>query len=132
MVDINCWYPHYWYFLNMVAYNYPNHPTTIDKKIHFRLLYNFYEFIPDQSLSKLFNQLLDKYPPTPYLDNKLLFMKWMHFITCHINDYLHLPNTTFDKQIYILLKKPTFNYKILVYFILFGLLIYFTYDNLLN
>ncbi len=126
-IDFNIWYPHYWYFLNMAALNYPDHPTTIDKKLYYRLIHNFYHFIPNPELSKLFNQFIDKYPLTPYLDNKLTVMKWTHFITSKINDHLHLPSPTFEKIIYSLLKKPTFNYKYLLYFILLLIFIYIAY-----
>lgn len=126
-IDFNIWYNHYYYFLNMAAYNYPEHPTSIDKKLYYRLFHNFYEFIPNAELSKLFTNYIDKYPITPYLDNKLSLMKWTHFITSKINEHLNLPTIEFEKQIYYLLKKPTFNYKILMYVLILFVLIYICY-----
>ena len=126
-IDFNIWYPHYWYFLNMAALNYPDHPNTIDKKLYYRLIHNFYHFIPNPELSKLFTTFIDKYPLTPYLDNKLTVMKWTHFITSKINDHLNLPSPKFELLMYSLLKKPTFPYKYIIYIIILLSFAYIAY-----
>jgi hypothetical protein len=128
-IDVNIWYPHYWYFLNMAALNYPDHPTTIDKKIYYRFIHNFYYFIPNPELSKLFRHFVDIYPLTPYLDNKLTVMKWTHFITSKINDHLHLPSPKFESMMYSLLKKNTFPYKYIIYIIILIVFIFIVYKT---
>ena len=42
---------------------------------------NLPQFIPDEKIGNEF-EILDKYPVTPYLDNRNSFIRWMHlFIT---------------------------------------------------
>ena len=43
-------------------------------------------FIPEEKMGDNFAKLLDKYPVTPYLDNKDSFRKWLHFIHNKINE----------------------------------------------
>ena len=93
-MDPTIWGPHYWFFLHNVAFNYPNHPTTIQKKIHYRLIHNFHEFIPNKTIGSLFLKLIDKYPITPYLDTQKDFIKWLHFIHNKINIRLDKPTIT--------------------------------------
>jgi hypothetical protein len=90
-MDPTVWGPPYWFFLHNVAFNYPNYPTTIQKKIHYRLIHNFHEFIPNKTIGHLFEKLIDKYPVTPYLDSQKDFIKWMHFIHNKINIRLDKP-----------------------------------------
>ena len=51
--------------------------------------YNFIQtiplLIPNENISNLFIQILDKFPVTPYLDSRESFTKWTHFIHNHIN-----------------------------------------------
>ena len=54
-------------------------------------------------------------------------MKWIHFITSKINDHLNLPSIKFESIMYSLLKKPTFPYKYIAYFVILILLIYISY-----
>ena len=39
-------------------------------------------------------ELLDKYPVTPYLEDREGFMKWNHFIQNKVNNALGLPEKT--------------------------------------
>ena len=48
-------------------------------------------FIPVEQISKEFEQLVDKYPITPYLDNRDSFVRWLHFIHNKINEKLEKP-----------------------------------------
>lgn len=85
MIDPEIWGPHYWGFLHTIAFCYPNYPTTITKKKYYEFIHNLPLFIPTESISKHFSKLLDKYPVTPYLDNKDSFIRWVHFIHNKIN-----------------------------------------------
>jgi len=98
IMDPTIWGPHYWFFLHNVAFNYPNHPTTIQKKIHYRLIHNFYEFIPNKTIGSLFLKLIDKYPVTPYLDSQKDLIKWMHFIHNKVNLRLDKPTITLSEH----------------------------------
>ena len=97
-MDPTIWGPSYWFFLHTVAFNYPLHPTTIQKKIHFRLFHNLHEFLPNKSIGNLFVKLLDKYPITPYLDSKADLIKWVHFIHNKINIRLDKPTLTLSEH----------------------------------
>ena len=85
MIDPEIWGPHYWGFLHTIAFCYPNYPTTITKKKYYEFIHNLPLFIPTESISKHFSNLLDKYPVTPYLDNRDSFVRWTHFIHNKIN-----------------------------------------------
>jgi hypothetical protein len=85
MLSNHIWGPHYWFFLFTVATTYPNNPNDISKKKYYELIQNFPLFIPNVDVSEKFSKLLDKYPVTPYLDSKDMFMRWIHFIHNRIN-----------------------------------------------
>jgi hypothetical protein len=97
-MDPLVWGPSYWFFLHNVAFNYPTHPTTIQKKIHYRLIHNFHEFLPSNTMAGLFVKMIDKYPVTPYLDTKKDFIKWMWFIHNKINTRLNKPTITLSEH----------------------------------
>jgi hypothetical protein len=85
VLDSEIWGPKYWFFLHTVAQTYPIHPNAITKRKYYDLISNLPLFIPDTEMGDRFAQLLDKYPVTPYLDNRDSFMKWMHFIHNKVN-----------------------------------------------
>ncbi len=97
-MDPIVWGPSYWFFLHNVAFNYPKYPTTIQKKIHYRLIHNFHEFLPSKSIATTFVKMLEKYPVTPYLDTQKDFIKWMHFIHNKINIRLDKPTITLQEH----------------------------------
>ncbi len=45
-------------------------------------------FLPGSDTGKNFNNILDRYPVTPYLDSRESFIKWVHFIHNKINVFL--------------------------------------------
>jgi hypothetical protein len=97
-MDPTVWGPSYWFFLHTIAFNYPKNPTTIQKKIHYRLIHNLHEFIPSKSIANTFVKILEKYPVTPYLDTQKDFIKWMHFIHNKINIRLDKPTITLQEH----------------------------------
>ena len=74
------WGPHYWFFLYTVAQSYPLTPNQITKRKYYDLIINFPLFIPNEEIGNKFSKILDKYPVTPYLDNRDSFVRWTHFI----------------------------------------------------
>ena len=74
------WGPHYWFFLHTVAESYPLTPNATTKRKYYDLMQNMPLFIPNGSMGNKFSELLDKYPVTPYLDNRDSFVRWIHFI----------------------------------------------------
>jgi len=83
--DANVWGPHYWFFLHTVAESYPMHPNEVTKRKYYDLITNMPLFIPDDEMGDKFSRLLDRYPVTPYLDNRDSFVRWVHFIHNKIN-----------------------------------------------
>jgi hypothetical protein len=95
-LDPKIWGPHYWFFLHTLAMTYPHHPNTVTKKKYYEFIQNLPLFIPVEDISKEFEILIDKYPITPYLDNRDSFVRWTHFIHNKINEKLEKPEITLN------------------------------------
>jgi hypothetical protein len=108
------------------------------------LIHNLYLFIPNKNISNNFSQLLEKYPVTPYLDNRESFVRWTHFIHNKINKKLDKPivslqefydtykkknklpnNNNNNIQIKKIIKKVLY----IILFIIFSGLIYYLYNK---
>jgi len=79
------WGPKYWFFLHTVARTYPEYPNDVTKRKYYDLIQNFALFMPDREMGDRFLVMLDKYPVTPYLDNRESFFRWTVFIHNKIN-----------------------------------------------
>jgi|UniRef100_A0A6C0H1P1 hypothetical protein len=95
--DSSVWGPHYWFFLHTVAESYPITPNKVTKRKYYDLIQNMPLFIPQSEMGDKFSEFLDKYPVTPYLDNRDSFVRWVHFIHNKFNqllgkEELSLPN----------------------------------------
>lgn len=95
-LDPKIWGPHYWFFLHTLAMTYPHHPNAVTKKKYYEFIQNLPLFIPVEQISKELEQLIDKYPITPYLDNRESFTRWMHFIHNKINEKLEKPQISLN------------------------------------
>ena len=91
------WGPHYWFFIMTIALSYPDNPNAVIKRKYYDLLTNLPIFIPNPEIGDKFSRILDKYPVTPYLDNRDSFVKWVHFIHNKINVLLGKPEITFSE-----------------------------------
>jgi hypothetical protein len=141
-LDPKIWGPHYWFFLHTVTMTYPHYPNSITKKKYYEFIHNLPLFLPVENISREFSKLLDKYPVTPYLDNRKSFIKWMHFMHNKINEKLEKPQislNTFLNDYYNKYKTnsekmiqyyKTLN-KIIYFIILFALIIiiYYLYNK---
>lgn len=96
-LDPKVWGPHYWFFLHTLAMTYPHHPNTITKKKYYELIQNLPLFLPVEEISGEFSKLIDKYPVTPYLDNRDSLVRWMHFIHNKINVKLEKPEISLNE-----------------------------------
>jgi len=96
-LDPKIWGPHYWFFIHTVAMTYPHHPNTITKKKYYEFVQNLPLFLPVQEISSEFSKLIDKYPITPYLDNRDSFIRWTHFIHNKINQKLEKPQISLNE-----------------------------------
>ena len=124
-LDPKIWGPHYWFFLHTIAMTYPHHPNAVTKKKYYEFVQNLPLFIPVEEISKEFEKLIDKYPITPYLENRDSFTRWMYFIHNKINEKLEKPSISlndFFVQYYNQYKSQ--NEKILEYYKLKEKIIY--------
>jgi hypothetical protein len=141
-LDPKVWGPHYWFFLHTLAMTYPNHPNAVTKKKYYEFIQNLPLFLPVEEISTEFSKLIDKYPITPYLDNRDSFVRWTHFIHNKINEKLEKPKISlndFFVKYYDEYKtqneKLTDYYKIREKLIYFGIIfaitggIYYLYDK---
>lgn len=85
------WGPHYWFFIHTVAESYPMNPNDVTKRKYYDFIQNIPLFIPVPEMGDKFSRLLDKYPVTPYLDNRDSFVRWTHFIHNKYNVLLGKP-----------------------------------------
>ena len=93
-LDPAVWGPHYWFFLHTIAMTYPHYPNAVTKKKFYDFIQNLPIFIPVEEISKEFSRLIDKYPITPYLDNRDSLVRWTHFIHNKINQKLEKPEVS--------------------------------------
>ena len=78
--DPDIWGPHYWFFLHTIAESYPKTPNDVTKRKYYDLIQNMPLFIPIEEMGNKFSEMLDRYPVSPYLDNRDSFVRWVHFI----------------------------------------------------
>jgi hypothetical protein len=136
------WGPHYWFFIHTLAMTYPHHPNAVTKKKYYEFIQNLPLFLPVEKISGEFSRLIDKYPITPYLDNRESFIRWVHFIHNKINQKLEKPQKTLQEfyvEYYEEYKKDSIKlsefaklrsklvYMVILCIILFG--IYYLYDK---
>ena len=95
-LDPKVWGPHYWFFLHTLAMTYPHHPNAVTKKKYYEFIQNLPLFLPVEEVSSNFSKLIDKFPVTPYLDNRDSFVRWMHFIHNKVNEELEKPQITLN------------------------------------
>ena len=137
--DPEIWGPHYWFFIHSIALCYPTNPNTITKKKYYRFITDLPLFIPDPGIGNKFSELLDKYPVTPYLDNRDSFIKWTHFIHNKVNQMLKKPEITlldlynnhyeYYKPKNIKLEENRHNREKIIYFSMIGITLGFIIYN---
>jgi len=96
-LDPKIWGPHYWFFIHTVAMTYPVRPNAVTKKKYYEFIQNLPLFIPVENISGEFSKLIDKYPVTPYLDNRESLIRWTHFIHNKINQKLEKPQISLSE-----------------------------------
>lgn len=106
-LDPKVWGPHYWFVFYSIALCYPNNPNNIAKKKFYNFVQNLPIFIPHEKISVTFSNLIDKYPVSPYLDNKDTLVRWFHFIHNTINKNMGKPSISLADS----LDKYYYNYK---------------------
>jgi len=90
-MDPSIWGPQYWFMLHTMAFHYPLHPTSIQKKIYHRFIHNLHEFLPNRTIANTFQHILVENPVSPYLDCRADFIRWMHHLHNVLNKRLDKP-----------------------------------------
>ncbi len=98
-LDSKVWGPHYWFVLQTIGYNYPLKTNETIKKKYYDFIQNIPLLIPNEQIANEFCKLLDKYPVTPYLDNRESFLKWIYFIHNVVSEKLGLEQYTIAELI---------------------------------
>jgi len=110
--DPTIWGPHYWFFLMTIAMSYPDTPNAVIKRKYYDFIMNLPIFIPNPDIGSRFSNLIDRYPVSPYLDNKESFVKWIHFIHNKVNVMIGKEEISyseaFDRYLEEYLPKPIF------------------------
>lgn len=94
-LNMNIWGPHYWFIIHTIAMTYPKIPGSATKKRYYKFYQDLPHFLPHKSSRKLFTQILEKFPITPYLDSKESLVKWTHFIHNKINIKFNKPTISY-------------------------------------
>lgn len=95
----NIWGPHFWFTLHTIAITYPQNPNDVVKKKYYEFIQNLPLFLPNSKMSNDLIEYLDNFPVTPYLDSRMSFMKWIHFLHNKINMKLGKEVIDFDDSI---------------------------------
>ena len=96
ILDPEIWGPHFWFFINTLALNYPNNPNDVTIKKYYEFIQNLPLFIPVEAMGNEFSKLLEQYPIITYLDSRDSFIRWMHFIHNKINEKLEKPKISIN------------------------------------
>ncbi len=94
-LNSNVWLPHVKFTLQTIAISFPENPNDVTKKKYYHLVQNLPVFIPHKPFGANFKKLLDDFPVTPYLESRMSFMKWVHFIFNKINVQQNKPAEEF-------------------------------------
>lgn len=98
-LDPKIWGPPFWFTLHTIAITYPTHPNDVVKKKYYDLIQNLPLFLPNAKMGNELSEYLDKFPVTPYLDSRISFMKWIHFLHNKINMKVGNELLSFDDSI---------------------------------
>jgi hypothetical protein len=98
-INPNIWIPHLKFTLQTIAINYPARPNKVTKRKYYDLIQNLPVYFPHKPIGGIFLKMLDEFPVKPYLDSRLSFMKWVHFIFNKINKIMNIPPESFYESL---------------------------------
>lgn len=93
------WGPHIWFTLMTLALSYPDNVNSVTKRKYYDFIMSLPIFIPNAEIGNRFSELLDKYPVSPYLDNRDSFVRWIHFIHNKVNHSLGKEEISFTSAL---------------------------------
>ncbi len=98
-INPHVWVPHLKFTLQTIAITYPTRPNKVTKRKYYDLISNLPVYFPEKPFGSVFLQMLDEFPVKPYLDSRMSFMKWVHFIFNRINQIMNLPSEEFYESL---------------------------------
>ena len=103
------WLPYIKFMMQTIALNYPKYPNDTTKKKYYDFIQNIPLFIPMEPMGNDFIKMIDNYPVTPYLESRLSFMKWVHYIfnKIHKNNNMKTDDLQTSLEKYYDKYKPT-------------------------
>ena len=87
------WRPHVWFVLLTFALSYPVRPNKVTKKKYYDLIQNLPLFLPQGSN---FDEIIDRYPITPYLEGRESLTRWVIFIHNRMNESIGKPTISIE------------------------------------
>lgn len=99
-LDAAVWGPHFWFVMHTMAYTYPvSNPTPTTKRQMYDFFHRLPLFLPDAAMGGKFQDLLNAYPLTPFLDKRESLMRWVHQIHNRINRTLGKPRIEYQESL---------------------------------
>ena len=89
-INPHVWVPHLKFTLQTIAITYPTRPNKVTKRKYYDLISNLPVYFPEKPFGSVFLKMLDEFPVKPYLDSRMSFMKWVHFIFHGLHFTLHM------------------------------------------
>lgn len=90
------WLPYLSFTLQTIAMYYPSNPNKVTKRKYYDFIQNLPLFFPEYPFGSNFIDILDKYPLTPYLESRLSFKKWVHFVFNKLYKDMNKEEISFD------------------------------------
>ena len=84
-MEPNIWGQGAWLFLHSITLNYPNKPTTIQKKLYSDFFYNLGNILPCSKCQKNYKHHLNENPIKFHLQSKESLSKWLVEIHNKVN-----------------------------------------------
>ena len=79
-LDAKIWEPQLWFILLTIAHMYPLTPNEVTRKKYYEFIINIPVFFPYFPIGQDFASLIERFPPSPYLESQGKFKQWLHFI----------------------------------------------------
>ena len=99
----NIWGPHMWFALHSISFNYPLHPTELDKKRYGKFIDLLQYVIPCSVCRKNFRRNLKEFPPK--LSSRKAFVYWVIDIHNEVNSLTGKERISYEKAIALYEKK---------------------------
>jgi len=91
------WGPHAWFFLHTITLSYPENPSETDKKQMYDFFMSLSNILPCLNCMRHFKNHMNKYPITPFLDNRKLLVSWLVMLHNMVNVSTKKPTMTVDE-----------------------------------